>query len=315
MLALVSVAALEHTALGAFMYWAEAGKIRRAQLDGSGAQDVVACFPEGIALDVDAGKVYWTDNPPVGRPGPSGLVRRANLDGSGPEDVVDSLDDPLGIALDPLHTALAGPRVYWGDGGAANDIRRFDLGGLQPTTLTGGVPMPFAIALDVGGNKMYWTRDVSDLKVPAVQRANLDGSGVQPLVTGFFGCTTGLALDVAGGKMFWGYINPAIAGMFAGMIERSNLDGSNVESVITGLISPSGIALDLEGGKIYWTDPGVGTASGKIQRANLDGSALETLIDGLNTPMGLALDLSPEPATLSLLALGGLAVLWRRGRK
>jgi DNA-binding beta-propeller fold protein YncE len=315
MLALVSVAALEHTALGAFMYWAEAGKIRRAQLDGSGAQDVVACFPEGIALDVEAGKVYWTDNPPVGRPGPSGLVRRANLDGSGPEDIVDSLDYPLGIALEQLHTALAGPRVYWGDGGAANDIRRFDLGGIQPTTLTGGVPMPFGIALDVGGNKMYWTRGVSDLKVPAVQRANLDGSEVQPLVTGFFGCTTGLALDVADGKMFWGYIDPAIDGLFAGMIKRSDLDGSNIESVITGLISPSGIALDLGGGKIYWTDPGFGTASGKIQRANLDGSALETLIDGLNTPMGLALDLSPEPATLSLLALGGLAVLRRRGRK
>jgi hypothetical protein len=169
--------------------------------------------------------------------------------------------------------------------------------------------------LDTTGGKVYWTRDVADANVAAVGRANLDGSAPENLVRKLSGPTTGLALDVADGKMFWGYIDPAVDGLFAGMIKRSDLDGSNAENVITGLISPSGIALDLEGGKIYWTDPGFGTASGKIQRANLDGSSLETLVDGLNTPAGLALDLSPEPATLALVGLGGLVLLSRRQRQ
>ena len=126
-------------------------------------------------------------------------------------------------------------------------------------------------------NKMYWT---SERKI---QRANIDGSEVEDLITtGFydpFG-DAGIALDVGRGKMYW--TNPR----YPEKIQRANIDGSNVEDLITELRGPTGIALDVELGKIYWADE----SSNKIQRANLDGSEVEDLITGLGNPNGIALD-------------------------
>ena len=70
------------------------GKIQRANLNGSNLEDLVGGLwaPYGIALDVEGGKIYWTDYGEA-------LIQRANLDGSNVEDIVTGLDEPLGIAL------------------------------------------------------------------------------------------------------------------------------------------------------------------------------------------------------------------------
>ena len=78
---------------------------------------------------------------------------------------------------------------------------------------------------------MYWT----DTNAGKIQRSNLDGSGVENLVTTGIVDPWGIALDVAGGKMYW-------TDAFD-RIKRSNLDGSDVENLVTGLYSPRGIAL------------------------------------------------------------------------
>ena len=127
-----------------------------------------------------------------------------------------------------------------------------------------------------GAPKMYWT----DWEVGKVQRANLDGSNVQDLLTGL-GKPSGIALDIAGGKMYWGAQDP-------GKVQRANLDGSNVQDLLTGLDWPYGIALDIAGGKMYWTD----WEAGKIRRANLDGSNVQDLVTGLENPDGIALDIA-----------------------
>ena len=66
---------------------------------------------------------------------------------------------------------------------------------------------------------MYWTDGGTD----KIQRANLDGSDVEDLVTPAQGVGTvaplGIALDVASGKMYWADYN-------ADKIRRANLDGS-----------------------------------------------------------------------------------------
>ena len=114
-----------------------------------------------------------------------------------------------------------------------------------------------------------------------IQRANLDGSNIEDLVTQGLVWPFGIALDAAGSKMYW-------TDGFRKKIQRANLDGSNIEDLVTqGLGDPSGIALDVEGGKMYWTDIG----TDKIQRANLDGSNIEDLVtQGLRIPKGIALD-------------------------
>ena len=225
------------------MYWTDrgTGKIQRANLDGSGVEDLVTSGfvdPTGLALDLGAGKMYWTDAK-VG----TEKIQRANLDGSGVEDLVTSgLDIPKGLALD-----LGAGKMYWTDRGTGK-IQRANLDGSGVEDLiTSGLRYPEGLALDLGAGKMYWT----DRGTGKIQRANLDGSGVEDLITSGLSYPEGLALDLGAGKMYW-----TNAG-----IQRANLDGSGVEDLVTsGLSYPRGLALDL----------GAGVLDGRGVRAGQD---------------------------------------------
>lgn len=81
---------------------------------------------------------------------------------------------------------------------------------------------------------IYWT-DVGSHKI---QRADLDGSGVEDLVTMEVIEPVRIALDLTDGKIYWTEGSPADF-----MIWRSNLDGTDLDLLITGLTSPSGIAI------------------------------------------------------------------------
>jgi sugar lactone lactonase YvrE len=94
----------------------------------------------------------------------------------------------------------------------------------------------------VASGKMYWTDSATD----KIQRANLDGSRIEDLVTTGLQAPWGIALDTTKGKMYW-----TDAG--TGKIQRANLDGSRVEDLIMTYSSgPAagggkrrGLALDL----------------------------------------------------------------------
>ena len=143
-----------------------------------------------------------------------------------------------------------------------------------------------------GASKLYWT----DAGASGIQRANLDGSQVDDLVTSGLGSPTGLAVDLSGGKMYW-------TDRRTDRIQRANLDGSHVEDLVTsGLDKPNGLALDGSGRKMYWADAG----TNKIQRANLDGSNVEDLLtgaDGLVDPSGVAVGGVPSPFRIEIVFL------------
>ena len=184
--------------------------------------------------------------------------------------------------------------------------------------------MYLTLPLAATAQKMYWV----DEDTHKIQRANLDGSNIEDLVTTELETPEAIALDVAGGKMYWTdkgttkiqranldgsniedlvtttdglvemesiALDVARGKMYwiefrADKIQRANLDGSNIEDLVTtGLVDSWGIVLDLAGGKMYWTDVGID----KIQRANLDGSNIEDLVTtGLDTPIGIDLDIA-----------------------
>ena len=263
--------------VGNKMYWTnvsidtDVSSIQYANLDGSNIKPFVPelDLPTGIALDVDEGKIYWTDTG-------SEKIQRANLDGSNTETLITGLENPTDIALD-----VEGGKIYWIDE-VRYTIQRANLDGSNIRTLVGGVVI-FGIALDVERGKIYWT----DGGRYGIQRANLDGSNIETLITEL-GNPTGIALDMERSKIYWTDEGTDTPG--TGTIQRANLDGSNVETFITELGNPTSIALDVEGSKIYWTDEGTDTpGTGTIQRANLDGSNIETFITGLETPAGIAL--------------------------
>jgi DNA-binding beta-propeller fold protein YncE len=76
------------------VYWTERGghKIVRGNIDGTSQEDLVLLdmdyFPDGLDLDLAAGKVYWSAGGWF-----SDRIQRANLDGSAVETVYEDLNE------------------------------------------------------------------------------------------------------------------------------------------------------------------------------------------------------------------------------
>ncbi|MDZ4780454.1 MAG: hypothetical protein SGJ19_09405, partial [Planctomycetia bacterium] len=140
------------------------GKIRRANLDGSQPEDVVATdllHPGGIAVDSIENKVYWSDV--EGHLDGSGRILRANLDGSNVETLLTGIDEATGLALDQRARTL-----YWAES-ATGRIQRANLDGSGLETIL-EVPAT-TVALNVETDTLYWTEGSGNVK-----RARLDGS-------------------------------------------------------------------------------------------------------------------------------------------
>ena len=87
--------------------------------------------------------------------------------------------------------------------------------------------------MDAAGGKIYWT----DRRTDRIQRADLDGSGVEDLVTAGLANPQGIVLDLTDRKMYW-------TDWGTRKIQRADLDGTGVEDVVTtGLHTPWAIAL------------------------------------------------------------------------
>lgn len=227
-----------------------------------------------IALDVDGGKMYWTN------PGAQ-TIQRADLNGQNIEETLTVSD---GYPQEILLLDVDGGKLYWTNPGTQT-IQRADLNGqnaehffdLGQLHLTGSLA---DIALDLDGGKIYWTDsetgDRSDWATGTIQRADLDGQNREVLFDPIVRRPHGIALDKD--KMYW-------SDSKSGSIQRANLNGSGMEVLVTGLDEPMGIALTA-GRKIYWADSG----TGKIQAANRDGSNVKDILTGLSYPRDIALD-------------------------
>ena len=252
--------------------------------------------------------ILYSRNPSITLPN-NGDISLGDVNGDGRVDSVDALllstylNDPSDPSLpagigEPVGetttttsqtTASQAWKLYWADSHTGK-IQRSNLDGSRVEDLvTNGLRDLNGIALDVSGGKLYWA-DAGRANTEGItgtgkiQRSNLDGSGVETLVTRGSEAPNRLALDVSGGKLYWTNF------WSEGKIQRSNLDGSRVEDLVTnGLGLPHSIALDVSSSKLYWTD----LDTDKIQRSNLDGSGIEDLVtNGLRLQHSIALDVS-----------------------
>ena len=122
------------------MYWADTKnfpnnehKIQRANLDGSNIETlftVLDNYLHGLALDVDGGKIYWTEIF-VSSFGNYSKIQRANLDGSSIETLVKINNTP---GLSDLALDLSGGKIYWADADEGK-IQRANLDGSNIETL------------------------------------------------------------------------------------------------------------------------------------------------------------------------------------
>lgn len=152
----------------------------------------------------------------------------------------------------------------------------------------------------------------------ALMRINIDGSlsGSQELVvdlgdtsvTGLAApllSTAGIAVNPTNGLVY-------LTDRNAGAIYELTLDGSgafdSIRVLLDGLTEPEEIQYDPFNDRLVF-DENFGSDLGRISQVELDGSGLKVLVDGVDT-RGIVV--VPAPASLSLLALGGLAAVRRR---
>jgi DNA-binding beta-propeller fold protein YncE len=269
------------------VYWANdssPNRISFANLDGSGGGNLstagaTAGQPRGVALDVAAGRVYWT-NPVNNR------ISFANLDGSGGGGDLNT----LGATVNRPNAAAVYPaagRIYWANevGDRISFANLDNSGGGDLTTTGATVDVPIGPMVDPGSGRIYWG-NANPINV--LSFANLDGSGGGNLNTA--GATVdnphGVALDPAAGRIYWANV---------GLNERisyTNLDGSgggDLNTTGATVNVPVGVAIDPSARRIYWAN----RAGNRISFANLDGSGG----GDLNTP-GATLSGSRSPVLL-----------------
>jgi len=178
------------------LYWSdrEGMRVMRSNLDGSKIETLVDTsqgearpgkeilkWCVGIALDVDSGKLYWTQKGPDNAG--QGRIFRANLEipkGQTPanrkdiELLFDGLPEPIDLDLD-----LANRIMYWTDRGdppRGNTVNRAPLDPTpgvktEPEIVFTNLMEGIGLALDLKGRRMF----ITDLG-GSVYSANLDGS-------------------------------------------------------------------------------------------------------------------------------------------
>jgi DNA-binding beta-propeller fold protein YncE len=287
LLALACLASRAHA--GDRVYWANdkssTSRISFADLDGSGGGNLSTVGassgqPRGVAIDVAAGKVYWT-NPDNNR------ISFANLDGSGGGGDLNTagatVDRPNAAAVYP-----AAGKVYWANewGDRISFANLNNTGGGNLITTGATVDVPIEPTVDPGSGRIYWG-NANPRNV--ISFAKLDGSGGGDINT--TGATVdnphGVALDPVTGRIYWANVNGQ-------RISWAKLDGSgggdlNTTGATVNL--PVGVAIDPTARKIYWGNE----AANKISWANLDGSGA----GDLSTP-GATLNGSRSPALLQV---------------
>ena len=269
--------------------------------DGSDRKVIVTeCrYPDGIAVDVAAGHIYWTN---MGDPKANdGSIERADLDGRSRKTIV-----PEGGTFTPKQVQLEkkSGKLYWCDREGMR-LMRVDLDGSNIETLVDtsqGDPRPgpdatkwcVGVAIDVDGGKVYWTQKGADnagkgrifragIEIPAGQTAS-SRADVEVLYDGLPE-PIDLDLDLNNRVMYWTDRGDPPRG---NTVNRAPMDADGKvrpapEIVFTHLMEGIGIALDLKGDRMFITDFG-----GDVFSAKLDGSDKKVLLVAQGNLTGIA---------------------------
>jgi DNA-binding beta-propeller fold protein YncE len=269
--------------------------------DGSDRKVIVTgCrLPDGIAVDVAAGQIYWTN---MGVPKANdGSLERADLDGRDRKAIV-----PQGGTFTPKQVQLEkkSGKLYWCDREGMR-VMRANLDGSDVETLVDtshGDPRPgpdaskwcVGVAVDVDGGKVYWTQKGPDnagegrisragIDVPTGQTAS-NRADIEVLYDGLPE-PIDLDLDVNNRVMYWTDRGDPPRG---NTVNRAPMDSDAKsrpapEIVLTHLMEGIGIALDLKGDRMFVTDFG-----GNVLAAKLDGSDAKPLLAAQGNLTGIA---------------------------
>jgi hypothetical protein len=280
------------------LYWLDimSNRVMRTQdfMDGEAIVMRTGTAPDGVAVDVAGGKVYWTNMGSLLGTG-GGSVQRANLDGSGVETII-----PSGTAQTPkqMQLDLTNQKLYFCDREGAK-VWRAELDGSNPEAIVSGhgFQQLVGVAIDAAAGKFYF----SDRNGRKILRANIEmpagetganrtdieelfvfGSGAMPI---------DLDLDTENGFLYWtdrqlATVNRAGLEIPAGQT-ASNRD--DAEELVDGVVEAIGISLDVPNNKLYFSELG-----GTVSEAALDGSGARGIVSSVSAT-GVAIAHLPKP--------------------
>jgi hypothetical protein len=271
-------------------------RIHTMNPDGSGRKTIVTdChLPDGIVVDAEAGRIYWTN---MGVPNlDDGSIERADLDGANRRVIV-----PQGVTHTPkqIHLDKADGKLYWCDREGMR-VMRANLDGSQVETLveTGRgaedqrdpTRWCVGITLDPMTRKFYWTQKGGDNgDAGRICRANIDlpkgqspasRSDIEVLWDGLPE-PIDLELDVANRVLYWTDRGDPPRG---NTVNRAPIDRkAEPEILVTHLMEGIGVALDLAGDRMFVTD-----FAGSLYVSDLNGKAQRTLAFAQGNLTGIA---------------------------
>jgi len=279
-----------------------AGRILSANPDGSDLKTILhegRRLPDGLAVDVVAGNIYWTN---MGNPKQNdGSILRSDLDGRNMSTIV-----PPGGTFTPKQIQLEkkSGKLYWSDREGMR-VMRANLDGSKIETLVDtsqGDPRPgtdarkwcVGIAVDADSGKIYWTQKGdsnagqgrifrANIVIPPAQSSS-DRRDIELLYENLPE-PVDLDLDPANRILYWTDRGDPPRG---NTVNRAPMDPTlgnrkEPEVVFNHLMEGIGLAVDLEGGRMFVTDFG-----GSVYCANLDGSNRRTLLSAEGNLTGIA---------------------------
>jgi hypothetical protein len=281
-----------------FVLEVSGGRIHSMNTDGSDQKVIVTgCeLPDGIAIDVAAGHIYWTN---MGTsPGKNdGSIERADLDGRNRKLIV-----PPGVTFTPKQIQLdkENGRLYWGDREGMRVMRSNLDGSLVETLVETGrgevdrrdqTRWCVGIALDPKRGQIYWTQKGPDNgELGRIFRAGIDLPSAESPdertdIEVFYDRLPepiDLELDLEHRVLYWTDRGDPPRG---NTVNRASIDTKPQapKIVVTHLMEGIGIALDVASDRMFVTD-----FAGSLYSARLDGSGERTLLYAQGNLTGVA---------------------------
>ena len=286
------------------------GRVFSVNADGSDQKDIITgCrHPDGIAVDVEAGHIYWTN---MGVPNLNdGSIERTDLDGSDRKTIV-----PKGSTFTPkqLHLNKKNDKLYWADREGmrimccnleSSKIETLVESGHGDTDRRDATKWCVGIAVDIERGQIYWTQKGPDkagkgrifragIEIPEGQSAS-NRTDIEVLFDDLPE-PIDLDLDLDNRMLYWTDRGDPPRG---NTVNRAPMDGGDQKKVrqapqilLNHLMEGIGIALDLKGGRMFLTD-----LAGSVYSAKLSGSDKEEILYDQGNLTGIAyaeLPLSP----------------------
>jgi hypothetical protein len=280
------------------LYWLDinSNRVMRSRNFAAGEAIVTrtGTAPDGVAVDVAGGKLYWTNMGSVLGTG-GGTLQRANLDGTMVETII-----PAGTAQTPkqMQVDLTNRHVYFCDREGAK-VWRAGMDGASPEAIVSGHGFRelVGVALDVPAGKFYFSDRIgrkilrANIQMPAGETGANRTDIEELFVLASNAMPIDLDIDHTNKKLYW-------TDRDLGTVHRSGLDvpagqtamnRSDAETLVTGLVDTIGISLDVPNNKMYFTELG-----GSVSSAALDGKDLKKRILSSGSATGVAIAHIPK---------------------